>query len=231
MGSSDWADLSNALTGGDVIQGVTMMLMGQSGIDGDFVYGLRSAAACTGFAGKVCNVTGFHPITTAKRMGVARARIRKHTSIAGYSAFVFFTNSLDAATAEAYMLGVSDGTAPNIMLRRGTLAGGLANDSSYLRKSTAPVQNAAWLDLKLEAVYNPQNDVVLNVLQNTGTIAVEQWTAVAGMAQYIDDALGYSYGSPPPTGQFYVGFGMTVSNVEGAVALFDYIQISKDDLA
>lgn len=229
MGSADWTSPVNELAAGDVVRNVTMMLIGSGEIDGSFVYGFRAITDEAGFAGKLCNVAGFNPITAALKLGTIRAMMRKHTSLDGYSAMVFFANGSDVETAEGYMLGISEGTTPNLILKRGLLNSGLSQSGSYLRKSTTPVSCATWYDVKLEAVYNPQGDIVLNCWINEGTIASPVWAAIPGMAQVIDDSLGYLSGDEPPTGNFYPGFGMHVNAESGAVALFDYVQISKQD--
>jgi hypothetical protein len=118
----------------------------------------------------------------------------------------------------AYLLGLSDEDPHRIVLRKGALVNGAGASSGtgLLLASGATFAQGTWLHIRLDAIVQPNNDVVLAVFQNDltahplGTPA--DWEPVAGMANFIDDKLGINSGTQPfVSGRG--GFGFSVKDV------------------
>jgi hypothetical protein len=140
----------------------------------------------------------------------------------------------DAAVDQAYMLGLSDDSPSYIVLRKGLLSDGIQAGSvdptvnGILKKSTNAVALDTWVHLRLDMVVNGTGDVVLKVFENdltTDTVDDPTWIAVAGMTDFIDDALQVKTGSAPFTSG-RAGFAMTSYDV-GRRALVDQIDIRR----
>jgi hypothetical protein len=131
------------------------------------------------------------------------------------------------------MLGLSAGDPGYIMLRKGTVIGGLPDDtpgnSGVLRRSTSQIGLNEWVHLRLDCIVNPSGDVILNCYQsdlNVHPVTSPVWVAIPGMTSYNDDALGVNSGTPGLTGGGRVGYGF-YSAVPGVVGAVDHITIAK----
>lgn len=223
MGQADWTELSNVLGAGIVRRGVSMA-PAFSPPDGDFVWGFHSLAGDSGVVALYNNQAGFGPAAAGKTGVVSACMKRYHTSV-GFAPFIGIVDSSDADTAKGYLLALSDEASPKIVLKKGAISASIkSTDSGVLRAATGTISNAVWYHLKLEVVFNPQGDLVLNVYQNDLTVNnpnAPSWEAITGMDRYVDDSLGILQGTIPYTGPFYFVKGFYTEAALRA-ALFDY---------
>ncbi|MBM4370145.1 MAG: hypothetical protein FJ098_00725 [Deltaproteobacteria bacterium] len=233
MSQANWNDLASpALDTSKVNRGVTNALTPPTG-GGSFVYGFKSLDTSTGVAGKVCNIAGTAPITGTKKCGRMSAVMKKYTAsslTSVYAPFFGFLVGVDVSSSYGYFLSLSDDVSYRIILKKGLLTGGLsAGDAGVLRQSTQGYTNygdgtSGWFHLRLDVLVNPHGEVVLSTKLNTGTIAAPVWSAVAGMADYTDDAIGILSGTSPYLQGFYLVYGHYTESASGAVSLFDQIE-------
>jgi hypothetical protein len=236
MAEVDWTDLAgSALNANDMPRGVSVGFTVPNG-GGTFVHGYRSGVSTEGFGGKRCaaTLTNYGPIP-ANKGGVISAAMKRYASGAYYAPMIGFMMGTDPTTAQAYMLGLSEADAYQIVLRKGVSAAGLdAADSSVLRTSTlswTTVGDAAeaWKHLRLEVLVNPHDEVILIVKQNdlaANAVTAAVWEAVDGMDDYVDDSIGILTGSLPYLGSFYPFYGMYTA-AAGSQALFDHIVVAR----
>ena len=234
MAEADWSDMAgSALDATDVPRGVSAAFTVPNG-GTTYVYGFRSAVSTTGFGGKVCAVANFNPIA-ANKGGVISAAMKRYSSGANFAPMIGFMMGTDPATSNAYMLGLSEADAYQIVLRKGVPSAGLdAAASSVLRSSTSSWttvgdSSGAWKHLRLEVLVNPHDEVVLICKQSdlgSYTVSAPTWAAITGMADYIDDSVGILTGSLPYLGSFYPFFGM-YSEGAGTQVLFDHIVVER----
>lgn len=235
MASNDWVVATSSLGGTDVAKGVTKGLTPPNG-GGSFVYAMNALTATVGavalYASPQNPNTNFNPlvkgcdINGALQRGVANGNT-------GYAAFLFALAQGTAVTDLAYILGLSDGDPSHIELRKGTINTGLPDEApgganKVLARSSTTFSPGTWVHLRLEAVCNANGDVVLNCYQNDLTanlVTAPVWTAIPGIAQFIDDATGINSGSVPYIGG-RAGFGGTFSGATRR-AFFDQIALLK----
>lgn len=226
MASTDWATVINSLAAPSVARGVTAGIPRPNG-GGTHLYGWRSLV--NGVSGVHCiraDQANFNPIPGSEGGQITGALLRMVGDPASMSTFLFFQAQNDDVDAgDAYLLGLSAGDPGNIVLRKGTLVGGVPEDvlgsSGILRKSTDTVALNEWIHLRLDVISNPSGDVVLAVWQNDLTVnpvTAPVWEAVAGMDDYTDDVLGVNSGSPGLSagGRAGAGFFLSTSGVVGA---------------
>lgn len=233
MAEADWALIpAPGLDTTDVPRGVTNGLTrpAHSGTN-NFCFAYRAATSGAGFAGYTCDVSGVNP-TGAGKGGSMRIALKRYSANATYAP-MFGLIKAASPIGEGYMLGLSEATGYQIALKKGAPSGGLdASGSDILRLSTqsySDVGDAAdvWIHLRLDVLVNPHNDVVLNVYENdlsTYDVDTPTWTAIDGMAQFIDDSVGVLTGSLPHTGPFYFFFGM-YCEAAGSMCAFDHAQV------
>ena len=117
------------------------------------------------------------------------------------------------------------------MLRKGSILGGIGDSegAGVLLHSSESFLNGTYLHVKLEAVYNQNGDVVLNVAMNDlEANPLDQdpvWEEIPGMPRFIDDITGINSGSAP-LAPGRAGFGFSVKDTARR-AYFDHIQIAK----
>jgi len=235
MAASDWQTVINSLAAASVARGVTGGLTRPNG-GGTHLYGWRSLA--NGVTGVHCiraDQANFNPVPGSKGGQITMALQRLKGDPDSMSVFGFFQAQNDDVTAgEAYLLGLSAGDPGSIVLRKGTLIGGLPDDivgdSGILRKSTDTVAVGDWVHLRLDVIVNPSGDVILKVFQNdldTNPVTAPVWAAVAGMSDFNDDVLGVNSGTPglATGGRAGVGFFLSTSGVVGA---HDHVTIGRE---
>jgi hypothetical protein len=236
MSSADWVALTGSLGGSDLAKGVTHGLTPPSG-GGSFVYAMNALTATPGMAGLYASPqapnTNFNPLLKG---GDIRGAVQKGVANGntGYSAFLFMLAQGTTTADNAYMLGLSDGGASShIELRKGSMLVGLPDEApggsnKILQQSTASFAPGTWVHLRLEVVVNISGDVVINCYENdlnANPVTAPVWTAIPGISQFIDDAVGINTGTLP-----YVagraGFG---GQFNGATrrAYFDQIEFIK----
>ena len=236
MAEANWAVMptGGALDTNDLPRGVTNGFAVPNG-GGNFVLGFRSAVASIGFGGFTVDLANFRGDGGALKGGSIRAAMKHYSAAATSAPIMGLINGTDPATATGYLLGLSHATAYNVALRKGVPFGGLnVAGSDILRASTGSFTDvgngaAAWQHLRLDVLVNPHGETVLDVYTNDLTanaVTAPIWTAITGMDQYIDDAMGILTGSLPETDNFYFFFGHYTEAV-GTVTLWDHLEIHR----
>lgn len=206
MAQADWTELNDSLSSGSVARGVSAGFTPPPG-GGSFVFGFNSLDTSIGAVGSFCNLTDFAPMAKGGRITAALKRAPSGGPL-GFSAFIFIGLGGPSVNDAGYLLGLSDANPSRIVLRKGTVSGGLpdlepASGNGILRRSTTTVNLDQWIHLRLDMIVNDIGDVRLQVFQNDlaahalGTSPT--WTAIPGMAEFVDDGLGVNSGSAPFT--------------------------------
>ena len=238
MASTDFTACTGNLAAG-VVQGVTDSA--PSGVPnggGTFCYGIgRTAAGADGAVAHFYNAAGWTPTAKAGRIMGAMDKEGKGTDTGNnlvYAPFIFLNCQGSNITDNAYYLGLTEEEPARIMLAKGPLNGGLdpSDTDILLSVSSTSFVKGTWVHLRLDAIEQPSGDVLLKVFQNadlaTNAVTSPVWTAVAGMADFTDDALGYNTGTAPlTTGR--MGFGMRMGTETGRYCYFDHFQPQKDN--
>lgn len=232
MAEADWSVLADSLASGSVVRGVTAGFAPPNG-GGSFVYAYNSLDASIGAVGFYANQVGFAPMPKGGRITAAIKRAPSGGPL-NSSMFLFIGLQGNSVNDEGYLLGLSDADPSRIVLRKGSISGGLpdlapATGNGILRRSTTSVDIDAdvWTHLRLDMIFNAVGDVRLQVFQNDlaahalGTAPT--WTAIAGMTEFVDDALGVNSGSAPFTSG-YVGHAFRSSDVTRR-AQIDHIEV------
>ena len=224
MAQLDFTDLTSSASTAVVRRGVTTGITPPNG-GGSFVYGWNSVSAgIAGTHGAKLNILNFNPSTKGGRMSAALVKLTSG-STSGFSPYIFVGGQNDAVSDNAYMLGIQDGEAGSIVLRKGAVSGGLpqgnVGDSGILRKSTTTIPIGTWVHLRIDWIVNPGGDIILKVYQNdltTNPVSAPVWVAIAGMDDFVDDALGINSGSLPYTsGRWGKGFTFSDANRRAAI--------------
>ncbi len=208
MAELDFAFLNDSIDAAIVDRGVTAGVTPPSG-GGSFVFGFNSLVVPEGGVGLKVSPqtgTGFDPLAKG---GSIRAAVKRAISPGnvGWSPFLFIGLQGNSVLDNGYMLGLEDNDPYRIVLRKadnGVFRGIPAADSTNsLRQSSGSflVSEDRYHHLRLDMIVNQNTDVVLKVFENDlsanpiGSAPV--WTAIGGMADFIDDALGINSGSQP----------------------------------
>jgi hypothetical protein len=238
MAETDWNFLSSGLSASSVARGVS------SGFDrpnggGSYLFGFNSLDDSLGAVGLYANQTNFNPLVddSSNPTGCSiRGAIKRGVSANPLDFSPFFFAGIQGVTVNdsCYMLGLSNADPYNIMLVKGTMANGMPSTTSadtVLDFSTETFTPDTWHHLRLDVIVNPNGDVVLNVYQNdldTYAVTSPTWTAIDGLSQFIDDALGansYDKGnSDTPYVGGRAGFGFNTNGIQRR-ALFDHIEL------
>lgn len=234
MAEADWTELDDSLSAGNVVRGVTAGFTPPNG-GGSFVYGFNSVETTTGAVGFFVDLVDFAPMAKGGRVTGALKRAASGGPL-DFSSFLFIGLQGTSVNDAGYLLGLSDADPSRIVLRKGTISGGLpdlapATGNGILRRSTTSVDidDDDWVHLRLDMIFNDVGDVRLQVFENDlaahalGTAPT--WTAIAGMAEFVDDSLGVNSGSAPYTSG-YAGYAFRSSNVTRR-AQFDHIEVRR----
>lgn len=218
---------------GQIKRGVTAGFTPPNG-GGSFVFGFNSQITGAATSGVYYNASNFSPLrddSSNPTGGSVSGALKRAISQAatGYSVALFMClqgASIPGEDYTGYLLGLSDGDPHNIILAKGPPSAGLDPDSSeltILRTSSATFTWDTWVHLRLDAIVNPNGDVVLKCLQNdlnTYTVSSPNWESINGMDDYIDDSLGANTSSNPLAGG-WVGWVFQSSELS-RVALVDH---------
>ena len=231
MAEADWTLLTNSVSAGSVDRGVTTGITPPSG-GGSFVFGFNALTASPSPVGFFVNLANFSPMAKGGRITGAIRRAGGGNDL-GFSTALFLGLQGADISDEGYFLGLSDGSPHHITLRKGLFNSIIPDDApdptvnGVLRRSTITVAPGTYLHLRLDMVVNLNNDVILQVFQNDlvaqplGTTPV--WTAIAGMDDFVDDALAINTGSQPfLNGRGGYGFYSENSNVR---AFVDHLEV------
>lgn len=234
MAQADWTAYNSTthhgLDDGDVAKGVSSAFSKPNG-GGNFVQAFHSLTTSIGFAGWYYNLSAFNPIATQKG-GSISAAMRRYAAGTKYAPLIGLIAGTDLVAAKAYILGLSDSTPYQIVLRKGLVTGGLdPTGADVLRVSDESWSaNTTWLHLKLDVIVNPHGDVVLNVFRNDlnlHTVDAPDFVAVSGMDSYIDDSVGVITGGTPLVSGFRGFYGHFNNGEAGKVSLIDHIELSR----
>ena len=227
MAEVDWTYLNNGLDIATVDRGVTAGVARPPG-GGNFLFAFNSLSAVDGAVALFANLATFAPMA---RGGSIRGCLQRGPGggPTGFSPFLFLCGQGTSVNDSAYLLGLSDDEPHRIALRKGAVSVGLpdADGPGVLLKSSASFAQGTWLHLRLDVIVNTNGDVVLKAFQNDvdahplGT--APDWQPVAGMVEFIDDALGINSGSQPLTSG-RGGFGFSVQDVTRR-AFFDHLEL------
>lgn len=232
MADSDWSNLNNSLTPAEVAHDVTASLTPPNG-GGTHVYAYNSlSGTIVGASGKCCDIANFKPTAFGAWIAAALKRLSS-ASNTGFSPLLYIQATGNDTADNAYLLGLEDADPYRIVLRKGTIIGGIpqANDGEYLRRSSQQYQisDDLWHHIAVEAVKQPNGEIYLNCWQNdlsSNPVTAPVWTPIDGMTQFIDDVPGINSGTPP-LGGGYCGFSFSVAEAIAVRAAFDHIQIRR----
>jgi hypothetical protein len=228
MGAVDWADLDDGLSAATLARGVTGAIAAPAGGSG-FVYGYHSVASAPagGAAGKLVSLTGFQPTGSGPTVADGGCSIRgclqrvPSPGATGMSPMLFACAQggvTPSVNDYAYLVGLSDSSPYSVMLAKAPIVRGLvagATDLVTLRTGSAQyvIGDALWHHLRLDAIVQPNGDVLLQVFANDLTLhplgTAPDWQAIAGMSEYIDDVLMINTGTAPLWGGC-LGFAFAV---------------------
>jgi hypothetical protein len=224
----DWTVAAGSLGIGSVDRGVTAGIARPGG-GGSFVYGFNSLAVVNGAVALFANQVNYAPMAEG---GSIRAAIQRGVSggDTGWSPLVFLGLQGTSVNDYGYLLGLSDGDPPHLVLKKGRIVDGVpdlvpdAPTNKVLLRSTAEFAVGDWVHARLDSIVNGTGDVVLRVYRSaSGDVTAPSWVLEPGMEMFIDDALGVNSGSAPYTSG-RAGFGMQVIDVTRR-AYFDHIEV------
>lgn len=195
----------------DIKRGVTAGITPPSG-GGNFIFGFNSQVAAAAAVGLYYNAANFNPLrddAANPTGGSVRGALKRGQSPSptGYSIGLFIGLQGGSAPTESdtgYFLGLADNDPAEIVLAKVSPSVGLdPTATTALRVSSTTYLWDTWLDLRLDAIVNPNGDVVLKCFQSdldTYPVTSPNWQPIGGMDDFIDDALGINSGSNPLAG-------------------------------
>jgi len=244
MGQLDWKDIGGALSTATLARGVTNGIdRPNSSITNDFVYGFNSLdATVTGAAGKYVDLTGFTPtgglLSDPDGGGSIRGCVKRVSSPnnTGMSPMLFFCGQGAPVSVNdyAYILGLSDADPYEIVLAKAQLVSGLVPDEenvTILARSASQyaMGDGLWHHLRLDAIVEPNGDVLLKASENDLAAHpvgdTPYWQNIPGFPSggVVDDVLQILTGSPPLWGG-YAGFAFQVTESLNRRGAFDAIE-------
>jgi hypothetical protein len=240
MAESEWTFLTGGLGIGSVARGVTAGVAKPNG-GGSFVYGFNSRAIVDGAVALHNNQASFVPMVKGCSIRGAIKRAPGGGPI-GFAPFLFGGLQGGAVTDQGYLLGLGDDDPHHIVLRKGSIVGGLPDDvpnpptTDVLLRSSASFSEDEWHHLRLDMIVQGTGDVLLQCFQNdlgVNPVTAPVWALIPGMegpqypaiAGFVDDALGVNTGSPPFTSG-RGGFAFRVEDVTRR-AFFDHLEIAR----
>jgi len=230
MAELDWAIAAAGLGVASIARGVTSGEPRPNG-GGNFLFAFASKDVVTGASSLFANKTNFNP-TPVNTGGSIRGAIKRGVSTGepGYSAFLYTGLQGSSVNDNAYMLGLSDEDPSFIVLRKGDLVSGISDaavGSAGILKRGPSIEIDEWLHLRLDQIVNANGDVILKAFQNDlilNPVTAPIWTAIPGLDDFIDDALGVNSGTLPFTNSRF-GFGFQINDETGRRAYFDHVEV------
>jgi len=215
MGQANWTELASSLSQSVVKRGVTAGVVKPNG-GGNFVFGFNSLAVTEGVVGFTNNQVNYAPMTKG---GSIRAAIKRVTGggNTNFAPMLYIGLQGTDVSDAGYILGLADNDPYHIVLRKGPLSEGLADQAPsptvsprVLLRSAETFNIDTWLHLRLDMIVEGTGDVILQAYKNDLTVnpvTAPVWTIVTGMegpqyptvTGFIDDALGINTGLAPYT--------------------------------
>jgi len=232
MAAVDWIEMANSLDANTLARGVTAgTTKPQSNPGNNFVYGWNSLLSTVGAHGLYVDKPSFNPLRNDANNptgGSIRAAMKRGvggggTLNVGFTPMICINMQGADVVSSGYLLGLEDADPARIVLVKGAPVSGLPS-STALRVSSQAVQANTWVHLRLDAIFNANGDVVLNVFQSTGNnVETPNWQPVPGMDSFIDDAIAVNTGSLPFAGGF-AGFAFYTKDLQKR-AYVDHIEV------
>ena len=206
MSELDFTFQGDSLDAATVDRGVTAGITPPSG-GGAFVFGFNSLVGTTGAVALRVTPQGSTNFDPLLKGGSIRGVVKRGISPGntGWSPYLFIGAQGNSVNDNAYMLGLENNEPYRLVLRKGLMVDGIpaADANNSLRQGTDSFQLAEdrYHHLRLDMVVNLNGDVVLKAFENDlganpiGSAPV--WTQIAGITDFIDDALGINSGSQP----------------------------------
>jgi hypothetical protein len=231
MAEADWIELANSQDANTVARGVTAGTAKPSsaGVN-DFVFGWNSLISTPGAHGLYVDKPNFNPLQNdavgptggSVRAAIKRGLVGGGIANTGYAPMLFFNLQSADVNGQGYLLGLEDNEPHRIVLVKGAPVSGLPTTTA-LRVSSESFQADTWLHLRLDAVFNANGDVVLNMFRNKGVVETPVWEAIPGMDAFIDDSIQVNTGSAPFSGGF-AGFAFFSNDLQKR-AYIDHVEV------
>jgi hypothetical protein len=212
MAQSNFTVLDNSLSISSIARGPIVGVDKPNG-GGNFVHGFNSLTAVNGSSGLYVNNINFSPITSGGQITAAISR-GLGPADTGISVFAFFCLQGTDVADQGYLLGLSDNEPSRIILRKGTINGGIPDltpdptVNGNLMASTTTYSKGEWVHLRLDVIVNTNGEVILQVFQNdleANPVTTPIWEVPEGMdgpfspeiTGFVDDPLQINSGSAP----------------------------------
>ncbi|RTL06464.1 hypothetical protein EKK58_05785 [Candidatus Dependentiae bacterium] len=228
MAQADWTELIGSAPGGTIRRAVSAAYPKPPG-GGTFARGFNSQSNAASVVAYYHVGTGFTPTTKG---GDISSAIQRGLSAGktNFSPFIFICLTGTNVADNAYILGPADGDPSRMVLRKGDIASGLPNvapgQQGVLRQSSEAFPDQAYYHLRLEAVKNGNDDMVINCYRSNLLVTPVSdpaiWVPIPGMDTFIDDNAGIESGSLP-LASGYLGYGFRSSDISRR-AYFDHIR-------
>lgn len=227
MAEADWSFMTDGASAGTVIRGVSSGFTVPNG-GGSFIFGFHSLASAGGTVGLYTDLTNFAPLSSgASIRGTMQRATGSGTTAFAPMFFIGVQSNPPSINDSGYLLGLSDNSPSEIVLRKGAPSGGLdPTGADILATSSTTFAAGTWVHLRLDVINNPNGDVVINIFESDLTsnpVTAPVWTAVPGISVVIDDALQVLTGNAPLLGGF-VGYAFESSALNRR-GLFDHVAV------
>ncbi|MCP4568971.1 MAG: hypothetical protein GY841_15455 [FCB group bacterium] len=227
MSATDWAELDDSLAG---VHASETNGLGVPNGGGSQIFAFNSFDANQiGAAGRRCTIDDFVPMASGGRISGCVARLPSGANT-GFSPLLFMSLSGTSVNDNAYILGLEDADPYRIVLLKGSPNDGIP-DGTYLARSSTQynMSDNLWHHIRLDVIHQGSGAVTLeafhsDLIANPCTAPV--WTAIDGLAQFVDDAVGANTGTVPLIGG-YTGFACAYMQSIATRGGFDHIRIER----
>lgn len=250
MPAADWTEMTDILTSTTLRADPNVTVPRPPG-GGQYVFAMntiQTPGGGGGAYGRYHNGVGFVPVSgeSASMEGVIKRYPSGGTT--GRSVWLFVMADSSSVNSRAYVLGLSDATQSHIVLKKcdavyapaGLMSAGIPDlapdpaSNGILMRSTATYPIDTWVHLRLDAILQPDNSVLLQVFSNDLDVnpigSSPVWTPIPGMEGpqatvadgpfdgFMDDVSQIATGTAPiPSGR--VGWGAHFTDIVQRVAI------------
>lgn len=202
MAESDYTQLDDDLDEASMPRGVTTGIPRPNG-GGNFVLGFNSRVTSPGAAGYFVNKVNYSP--TLKGASIRGCLVRYLSGgPTGFAPMLFTALQGTSVNDVGYLIGLENDSPARVVIRKGTIATGLPATAlgvnGILARSTIAFTLAQWAQLRLDAITQPNNEVLLQAFYNDldqNPFHTPVWTPIPGISDFVDDALQINTGSAP----------------------------------